>query len=448
MATIFMLNHSYRISYMREREPLQRLLDIRRIETSPKAAAASARHRRSNRRRRRSAQRMAAYTQPASDVSSGDVISTGEPGTGGEQRARLLANDYDVLGEGHGGSISAAPQAPARRLHGGSSDSSLDQHQHVAAGASLGGSVARPGESDGPPPPARPPRRLTPGGVFPGKGLSINSGDVRVDVERTSNGFGAKGGERTPLLFADYDDDEEEEEEGYGYDDRDTGGAHADDLHRAQFHEGVPTTDEEGDEDDDWSSDEEDAAEERRLEMSPGAESSSRVGAFLVLPIYYTIIQGVALLFVLQAVAWVLPKDVRAFHYIEYSIFALCTFADLVLVIHISLPRDVRLWVSFTISATITVAMFVYVQLLSTSTDCDWCGIHYPRPGIEVRDCFVSDGDLFVFQTHPPHLLTPLHSMRTSLWGCLWWRWRWRRTSSCGSLWWCRHRGGRCLPGR
>eukprot|EP00051_Salpingoeca_urceolata_P012215 m.151510 g.151510 ORF g.151510 m.151510 type:complete len:668 (-) comp17413_c0_seq2:218-2221(-) len=120
-----------------------------------------------------------------------------------------------------------------------------------------------------------------------------------------------------------------------------------------------------------------------------------RVASAMVLPKYYYAAQLLVLLFVVQTFAWLSPPNDTLFDTIQHVVFAVCMFCDLVLVVHMSLPVSTSLWVSAALSGVVAVGMFLVVQLLGTPTDCPWCGIHFPRPGIEYA--FVVLAALFLF---------------------------------------------------
>lgn len=104
-----------------------------------------------------------------------------------------------------------------------------------------------------------------------------------------------------------------------------------------------------------------------------------------VLPAYHGFALGVCLLFFLQAAAWLLPQQ-APYDKLSTTVFALCTFVDLVPVIHMTRGPRARFWTSMAAGAVLAVLLLVFVMLLRTTIDCEWCSLHFPRPGVQYAD--------------------------------------------------------------
>ena len=93
--------------------------------------------------------------------------------------------------------------------------------------------------------------------------------------------------------------------------------------------------------------------------------------------------QCAALLFIVEALLY-MPANSTAVNWLRFISFAACAFFDNFVVAFLALEATVsRPWRSAALSAAVSACYLVYVSLLPTSADCAWCGVHFPKPGIE-----------------------------------------------------------------
>lgn len=113
-----------------------------------------------------------------------------------------------------------------------------------------------------------------------------------------------------------------------------------------------------------------------------GPRGSRRKTVTVVHPAYHGFALGVCLLFFLQAAAWLLPKQ-SPYDKLSTTVFALCTFVDLAPVIHMTRPTGARFWTSLLLAGLLAVGLLAFVILLRTTETCEWCSLHFPRPGVQ-----------------------------------------------------------------
>ena len=124
------------------------------------------------------------------------------------------------------------------------------------------------------------------------------------------------------------------------------------------------------------------AAGDTSTSVGAAGGRASSTGATVVHPAYHGFALGVCLLFFLQAAAWLLPRE-SPYDKLSNTIFALCTFVDLAPVIHMTRPSGVRFWTSMLAAGLLALGLLIFVVLLRTNTTCEWCSLHFPRPGVQ-----------------------------------------------------------------
>ena len=120
--------------------------------------------------------------------------------------------------------------------------------------------------------------------------------------------------------------------------------------------------------------------------MSQNSSTSSHSG--VVLPAYYTFCLASCFTFVLQAIVWILPSDSKAFTIGIYLVFTFCMCNDFLLLIHLNRPVAASAKDSAYMTIVPAVLVLGYVRFVLPGnvapSDCHFCCVHFPKPGIEV----------------------------------------------------------------
>ena len=110
-------------------------------------------------------------------------------------------------------------------------------------------------------------------------------------------------------------------------------------------------------------------------------------GGGTVLPVYYSMTLTTILTFMLQVVAFLVPRSSDLWPFLAPFAFAECTWNDSLLVLHLARPPGATFAVTAIWTLIPAVAILLYVLLALPGplppVDCAYCGLHTPKPGIE-----------------------------------------------------------------
>ena len=107
----------------------------------------------------------------------------------------------------------------------------------------------------------------------------------------------------------------------------------------------------------------------------------------LVRPEYYFLLIVSCFVFVVQTFGWVLPKPSLSFSAATFVVFSCCVFTDTFFVFHLLRPPTSGVRLTIALSAATALACLGSLYALPgpmPDTDCAYCCIHYPKPGIEI----------------------------------------------------------------
>lgn len=108
--------------------------------------------------------------------------------------------------------------------------------------------------------------------------------------------------------------------------------------------------------------------------------------AVTIMPVYYTFSQTVVLLILFQIFIY-LPEPTPLIRELRFLSFALCTWCDNFPIFYL-IRRGDRAGRGATAALAcctlVATSFLVYTWVLPTADDCSWCGVHFPKPGIEI----------------------------------------------------------------
>lgn len=101
-------------------------------------------------------------------------------------------------------------------------------------------------------------------------------------------------------------------------------------------------------------------------------------------PTFYLFCQASCVYFLIELVVFLSSTDNPIFDYIGFWIFAICAFMDNFVVLYLSFNCKKSATAAMFFSFLISAALLTYIYLDPQSCRCPWCGMHFPKPGIEV----------------------------------------------------------------
>ena len=107
--------------------------------------------------------------------------------------------------------------------------------------------------------------------------------------------------------------------------------------------------------------------------------------AILILPEYYIYTLITCLIFLVQAIAWIIPPGELLGSLSASLVFMTCLWNDTLLLLHLIRRPGASAMATGILSLipTVAVTLFVHAVLPGSTGTCSYCSLHVPKPGIE-----------------------------------------------------------------